>query len=72
MKFRSFPHIRAMAIALFPFRNPITEATACLGGNRDTHVYVVRHQVAFQDLALLLPRQGMTSGVTQNRPMRDV
>src|SRR5260370_38006940 len=23
---------RAMAIALFPFRNPITDATGCLGG----------------------------------------
>ena len=26
------PHSRAMAIALFPFRNPMTEAAACLGG----------------------------------------
>ena len=31
-KFRSFPHKRAIAIALFPFRNPITNATGCLGG----------------------------------------
>src|SRR5260221_9816127 len=31
-KFRSLPHSRAMAIALFPFRNPITEDTGCLGG----------------------------------------
>ena len=31
VKFRSFPHNRATAIALFPFRNPITEATGCWG-----------------------------------------
>jgi len=28
----SLPHIRAMAIALLPFKNPITEATGGLGG----------------------------------------
>jgi hypothetical protein len=27
---RSLPLSRAMAIALFPFRNPITDATGCL------------------------------------------
>ena len=27
------------------------------GGNRDTHVHMVRHQMAFNDLALLLPSQ---------------
>src|SRR5947199_7632712 len=32
VKFRSLPHSRAIAIALFPFKNPITEATGCLGG----------------------------------------
>src|SRR5271157_5315660 len=32
VKFRSLPHSRATAIALFPLRNPITEATGCLGG----------------------------------------
>ena len=31
VKFRSFPHNRATAIALFPFRNPITEAARCWG-----------------------------------------
>src|SRR5207244_11890269 len=31
VKFRSFPHHRASAIALFPFRNPITEAAGCWG-----------------------------------------
>ena len=31
-KFLSFPESRAMTIALFPFRNPITEAIGCLGG----------------------------------------
>ena len=32
VKFRSLPHSRATAIALFPLRNPITEATGGLGG----------------------------------------
>jgi hypothetical protein len=27
VKFRTLPHKRAIAMALFPFRNPITEAT---------------------------------------------
>jgi hypothetical protein len=31
-KFRSLPHSRAIAMALFPVRNPITEDTGCLGG----------------------------------------
>jgi hypothetical protein len=35
-KFRSLPHSRAMAIALFPLRNPITDATGCLGELRCT------------------------------------
>jgi hypothetical protein len=32
VKFRSLPHQRAIAMALFPFRNPITEATGYFGG----------------------------------------
>jgi hypothetical protein len=32
VKFHSLLHKRAIAMALFPFRNPITEATGCLGG----------------------------------------
>ncbi len=55
----SFPHSRAMAIALFPSRNPITEATGCLRRNRDAHVHMVRHQVSLQNLAFLLFRQRM-------------
>jgi hypothetical protein len=35
-KFLSFPPSRAMAMALFPFKNPITDATGCLGGPRST------------------------------------
>src|SRR6266403_2606019 len=31
-EFRSLPHKRAIAMALFPFRNPITEATGYFGG----------------------------------------
>src|SRR6478736_7700271 len=32
VKFRSLPHKRAIAMALFLFRNPITEATGYFGG----------------------------------------
>src|SRR5207253_10245214 len=32
VKFRSLPHKRAIAMALFPFRNPITEATGYFRG----------------------------------------
>src|SRR5436189_3361814 len=32
VKFRSLPHKRAIAMALFPFRNPIAEATGYFGG----------------------------------------
>src|SRR5438034_5346805 len=32
VKFRSLPHKRAIAMALFPFRNPITKATGYFGG----------------------------------------
>ena len=45
-----------MAMALFPFRNPITEATGCLGGIA-AHVHLVRQQVPFDNLAFLLLRQ---------------
>ena len=30
-----------------------------LGPNRDAHVHAVRHQMPFQDLALLLPSQSV-------------
>ena len=48
-----------MAIALFPFRNPITDASGCLGGNRDAHMHMIRHQVPFDNLAFLLFRERM-------------
>src|SRR5438874_3176180 len=32
VKFRSLPHKRAIAMALFPLRNPITEGTGYFGG----------------------------------------
>jgi hypothetical protein len=38
VKFRSLPHKRAIAMALFPFRNPITEATGYFGGYYDAFV----------------------------------
>ena len=46
-----------MAIALFPWRNPITEATGCLGGNRHTHMHMVRHPMSLHNRAFLLPGQ---------------
>ena len=44
-----------MAIALFPLRNPITDATGCFGG--DAHMHMVGHQMALDNLAFLLPGQ---------------
>src|SRR5260370_5358682 len=58
VKFRSLPHKRAIAMALFPFRNPITEATEYFGGIA-MHMCTWRQQVSLNDLALLLPRQGV-------------
>ena len=40
-----------------PFHKPDHRRHRVLGGNRDAHVHMVRHQVAFDDLALLLPSQ---------------
>jgi hypothetical protein len=48
-----------MAIAVFPFKNPITDATGRFGRDRDAHVHVVAHQVRLHDLAFLLFRQRM-------------
>jgi hypothetical protein len=45
----------AIAIALFPLRNPITEATRCFGRNRHADVYMIRHEISFYNLAFLLP-----------------
>ena len=51
--------MRAMAIALFPFKNPITEAIRMPRGYGDTDVHVVRHQRPFQDLTFFLQGQGV-------------
>src|SRR5215469_17505795 len=58
-KFLSFPHIRAMAMALFPLRNPITEATGCFGGMAMHMCTWFRHQVPFEDLTFFLLGQGV-------------
>ena len=50
-------------MALFPFKKPDHRGHRVLGGNRDAHVHMVRHQVPFHDLAFLLPRQRV-----ENRP----
>ena len=47
VKFRSLPHKQAIAMALFPFRNPITKATGYFGG-------IAMHILLF--LALTKPR----------------
>ena len=46
-----------MAIALFPLRNPITDATGGFGGMAIPHVHLVRHQMTLDNLAFLLPGQ---------------
>ena len=46
-----------MAMALFPWRNPITDATGCFWGNGDAHRHMVRHQMSLDNLAFLLPSQ---------------
>ena len=46
-----------MAIALFPLRNPITDATGLFWRNCDTHMHVVWHQMTLDNLTLLLPCQ---------------
>ncbi len=51
-----------MAIALFPFHEPDHLGYGVLGRNRDTHVHMVGHQMAFEDLALLLPSQRVKDG----------
>ncbi len=57
MKFRRRrPMLRAMLMALFPFTNPTTWATA-LGRNRHKHVYMVRQQMPFLNTAFLLTSQ---------------
>src|SRR5688572_18721210 len=40
-----------------PFQKSDHGCHRMLGGNRDTHMHMVRHQVALDDLALLLPSQ---------------
>jgi len=40
-----------------PFQKPDYRGHRVLGGNRDTHMDVIRHQMAIQNLALFLPGQ---------------
>ena len=42
-----------------PFEKPDHRSHRVLGGNRDTHMHVIRHQMAIQNLALFLPGQSM-------------
>jgi hypothetical protein len=56
-RFRSLPHSRAMAIALF--QKPDHRRDRMLRRNRDAHMHMVWHQVPLDNLALLLPSQRM-------------
>jgi len=40
-----------------PFQKPDHRSDRVLGGNRDTHMHVIRHPMAIQNLALFLPSQ---------------
>jgi len=42
-----------------PFEKPDHRSHRVLGGNRYTHMHMVRHQVPLQNLALFLPGQGV-------------
>ena len=42
-----------------PFEKPDHRSPRVLGGNRDTHMHMVRHQVPLQNLALFLPGQSV-------------
>ena len=42
-----------------PFQKPDHRSHRVLGGNRDTHMDVVRHQMSIQNLALFLPGQSV-------------
>jgi hypothetical protein len=64
------PEMLAREISLFaahsgygdralPFQEPDHRSHRVLGGNRDTHMNVIRHQMAIQNLALFLPRQSV-------------
>jgi hypothetical protein len=55
--FISLPCIRAMAIALLPLMNPITEATAYLSKVAIHIMHVIWNQMTFNDLAFFLPGQ---------------
>jgi hypothetical protein len=64
------PEVLAREISLFathsgyggralPFQKPDHRSHRVLGGNRDTHMHVIRHQMAIQNLALFLPGQSV-------------
>jgi hypothetical protein len=42
-----------------PFEKPDHRSHRVLGGNRDTPIHVIRHQMAIQNLALFLPGQSV-------------
>jgi hypothetical protein len=42
---------------VFPFQKPDHQGQRVLGGNRDTPMHVIRHQIVIQNLALFLPGQ---------------
>jgi len=42
-----------------PFEKPDHRSHRVFGGNRDTHMHVIRHQMPLQNLALFLPGQSV-------------
>src|SRR5229473_3304345 len=58
VKFRSLPHKLAIAMALFPFRNPITEATGYFRGIA-MHMFTWSGSRCPAMIWHLLPRQGV-------------
>ena len=42
-----------------PLEKPDHRGDRVLGGNRDAHMHMIRHQMAIQNLAFFLPGQGM-------------
>ena len=59
---REIPFLAAQAgnrNRTLPFEKPDHRRYRVLGRNRDAHVHIVRHEMPFQNLAFLLPRQRM-------------
>jgi hypothetical protein len=52
-----FPTQAGYRDGAFPFQKPDHRSHRVLGGNRDAHMHVIRHQMTIENLALFLPGQ---------------